>query len=99
MEQKPPAAPTAETGGGLEEQIAIKKAKVAELRGRGIDPYPARATRVHTAAQALKLGEGLTDKPGTDKVTAAGRLVELRDMGKSIFGRLADQTGRVQVYF
>jgi lysyl-tRNA synthetase class 2 len=84
---------------GLEEILALKKAKVAELKSRGIDPYPPRSTRTHTAAQALALGANLTDKHGEDKVVCAGRLVELRDMGKSIFGRLADQTGRVQVYF
>ena len=86
-------------GGSLEEQIAIKKAKLAELRERGVDPFPARSARLHTCAEALALGAPLTDQHGTEKVVCAGRLVELRDMGKSIFGRLADQTGRCQVYF
>lgn len=86
-------------GGSLEEQISIKKAKVAELRARGIDPYPARSQRTHTCAQALEIGASLTDQHGTEKVACAGRLVELRDMGKSVFGRLQDQTGRCQVYF
>jgi lysyl-tRNA synthetase class 2 len=101
MEQKPPAAPQPAPveGGSLEDQIAVKKAKVAELRSRGVDPYPVRSKRLHTSSEALALGASLTDKPGTDTVACAGRLVELRDMGKSIFGRLADQSGRVQVYF
>ena len=34
----------------------------------------------------------------TEKVSIAGRLVELRDMGKSVFARLADRSGRAQVY-
>ncbi|MDE2039960.1 MAG: lysine--tRNA ligase [Elusimicrobia bacterium] len=86
-------------GGSLEEQIALKKAKLAELRARGIDPFPARVRRGQTCAQALALGAALSDQRGTETVACAGRLVELRDMGKSIFGRLADQSGRCQVYF
>jgi hypothetical protein len=45
----PKPAPAAE-GHGLEEIIALKKAKVAELRARGVDPYPARTLREHDCA-------------------------------------------------
>jgi lysyl-tRNA synthetase class 2 len=86
---------------GLEELIAAKKAKVAELRGRGIEPYPSRAVRLHPCAKVPALGAELADPAAhsAEKVSVAGRLVELRDMGKSIFGRLADMSGRCQVYF
>jgi lysyl-tRNA synthetase class 2 len=96
----PKPAPAAE-GHGHEEIIALKKAKVAELRARGVDPYPARTQREHDCAKVAELGAPLTE-PGThtaEKVSIAGRLVEFRDMGKSIFGRLADHTARAQVYF
>ena len=92
--------PAAE-GHGLEEIMALKKAKVADIRARGINPYPSRASRVHDCAKVATMGavlsETVTHTP--EKLSIAGRLVELRDMGKSIFGRLADHTGRAQVYF
>lgn len=87
--------------GGLEGIIAQKKAKVAELRARGIDPFPARTLRQHDCAAVTTLAAALTDPAAhsTEKVSVAGRLVELRPMGKSIFARLADLSGRAQVYF
>ncbi len=87
--------------GGIEELIATKKAKTAELRERGIDPYPARTTRQHDCAKVVALAATLTEPAShsAEKVSIAGRLVELRDMGKSIFARLADLSGRAQVYF
>jgi lysyl-tRNA synthetase class 2 len=93
-------APAAE-GHGLEEIIALKKAKVAEIRARGIDPYPKRVTRLHDCAKVATMGAGLSETVThtPEKLSIAGRLVELRDMGKSIFGRLADASGRAQVYF
>ena len=101
-EQAPPgAAPNPAEGHGLEEVIANKKAKVAELRARGVDPYPSRVTRLHDCAQVAPAASGLSETltHTVEKLSIAGRLVELRDMGKSIFGRLADASGRAQVYF
>jgi len=92
---------TPHEGHGLEELIAQKKAKVAELRARGVDPYPARTTRQHALSKIPELAAALSEPAAhsAEKVSVAGRLVELRDMGKSIFGRLADLSGRAQVYF
>jgi len=94
-------APDPADAHGLEELIATKKAKVAELRARGTDPYPARTTRQHPCAKVAELAVSLAEPAAhsAEKVSLAGRLVELRDMGKSIFGRLADLSGRAQVYF
>lgn len=90
-----------EQGRGLEELMALKKAKIADMRARGIDPFPPRTKREHDCAVVKRLGAGLTEpmQHSTDKVAIAGRLVEFRDMGKSIFGRLADLSGTAQVYF
>ncbi len=88
-------------GRGLEELMALKKAKIADMRARGIDPFPSRAIRRDDCSSVKKLGAKLTEpmQHSTEKVALAGRLVELRDMGKSIFGRLADLSGTAQVYF
>ncbi len=91
--------------GGEDEIINLKKAKVAELRARGVDPFPARTMRQHDCSAVARLATTLTAVEGappphsTEKVAVAGRLLELRDMGKSIFGRLSDLSGKAQVYF
>ena len=97
----PPPPASAAEGHGLEELIALKKAKIAELRARGVDPFPSRTVRQHDCGSVARLGKGLTEPlaHSAEKVSIAGRLVELRDMGKSVFGRLADMSGRAQVYF
>ncbi len=88
-------------GRGLDEIIALKKAKVAEMRARGVNPYPSRSVRLHDAAKVQTMGSSLSEATphSVEKLSIAGRLIELRDMGKSIFGRLADHTGSAQVYF
>ena len=43
---KVPAAPApAHDGRGLEELMALKKAKIADIRSRSIDPFPSRTVR------------------------------------------------------
>ncbi|MEK6630809.1 MAG: hypothetical protein AABY89_08755, partial [Acidobacteriota bacterium] len=88
-------AKTTEEGRGLEELMSLKKAKVAQLRTRGVDPYPARTIRQHDCSAVARLGAALAEPAAhsAQKVSLAGRLIELRDMGKSIFGRLADLSG------
>jgi len=97
----PAQKPAAAEGRGLDEIIALKKAKVTEMRARGVNPYPSRSVRLHDAAKVATMGgalsETVTHTP--EKLSIAGRLTELRDMGKSIFGRLADASGTAQVYF
>ena len=88
-------------GRGIEELMAVKKAKIADMRSRGIDPFPSRTVRRNDCSSVRPLSVGLTEpmQHSTEKVAIAGRLTELRDMGKSIFGRLADLSGNAQVYF
>ncbi len=70
-------------------------AKAEALRAAGIDPYPARSARDHTAAEALEQYDTLTDT----SITLAGRLVLLREMGKATFAHIEDGSGRIQLYF
>lgn len=88
-------------GRGIEELMAVKKAKIADMRSRNIDPFPSRTVRHNECSSVKNIGPTLTApmQHSTEKVAIAGRLIELRDMGKSIFGRLADLSGSAQVYF
>jgi len=74
-------------------------AKLRALRDGGRDPYPARGVEA-TPIATLAADAGSADAPGPAigaRVTAAGRLLGLRDFGKLIFAPLLDRTGRIQV--
>jgi lysyl-tRNA synthetase, class II len=74
---------------------AARREKLAELVKRGVVPYAYRFDRSATARAAL---DGFREGDQTAH-RLAGRLVALRPHGKTTFGHLADQTGRIQVYF
>lgn len=72
--------------------IEQRKAKLAALRSRGIDPFKNKFTPTESCAQArANYAEGRS-------VSIAGRVTAHRDMGKSMFIDLRDQSGRLQVY-
>jgi lysyl-tRNA synthetase class 2 len=68
--------------------------KLEALRAAGIDPYPTRSERDHTAAEALDHFDELQDTT----ITLAGRLMQLREMGKAAFAHIEDGSGRIQIY-
>ncbi len=80
-----------------EEIIALRREKLERLRAAGVDPYPARASRTHSAAEAA----ALADAPDGDRsaLTVAGRITAVRKMGKASFLDLRDASGRIQTYF
>lgn len=80
----------------LNDQERQRLQKLDHLRERGIEPYPLRAERTHTAREAIDLferGEKL------EQVKLAGRMVSLRDMGKLTFAHLQDGSGKIQLMF
>ena len=89
-------------GVAMDELMAQRVAKLEALRAAGIDPYPPRATRTHTAADIATiveaLPEGTSEAEGVE-ADVAGRVVGRRDMGKATFIDLQDGTGRAQALF
>jgi lysyl-tRNA synthetase class 2 len=72
--------------------IEQRKAKLAALRKHGIDPFRNKFTPTESCAEARKnYTEGR-------EVAVAGRITAHRDMGKSMFIDVRDQSGRIQVY-
>lgn len=72
--------------------IEQRKAKLASLRSKGIDPFRNKFTPTEKCAEArANYTEG---RP----VELAGRITAHRDMGKSMFIDIKDQSGRIQVY-
>ena len=72
--------------------IEQRKAKLAALRAKGIDPFQNKFTPTETCDAARKnYIEGR-------EVALAGRITAHRDMGKSMFIDIRDQSGRIQAY-
>ncbi len=72
--------------------IEQRKAKLAALRAKGIDPFKNKFTPGETCQHARgNYAEGR-------EVAVAGRITAQRDMGKSMFIDVRDQSGRIQVY-
>jgi lysyl-tRNA synthetase class 2 len=68
--------------------------KLAELRSRGIDPYPATYRRSGAAADIVNGFDRLAET----EVSVAGRIVSRRIMGRASFSHLQDGSGRIQLY-
>ena len=75
-----------------EELIAVRREKLAKLKELGLDPYGA-AFETTTTPGELKANFN-DDQP----VKLGGRLLAIRDMGKSVFATLGDAHGRIQIY-
>jgi lysyl-tRNA synthetase class 2 len=76
----------------------IRLQKIEELRAEGIEPYPTRAERTHTSAEAIAAFEAAPE--GTEvSVTLAGRIRATRAMGKISFAHIEDGAGKVQLFF
>jgi lysyl-tRNA synthetase class 2 len=72
--------------------IEQRKAKLAALRAKGIDPFKNKFTPGETCADARKnYAEGR-------ETAVAGRITAHREMGKSMFIDVRDQSGRLQIY-
>jgi lysyl-tRNA synthetase class 2 len=83
----------------LSEQEIIRREKLTELQGLGIDPYPAPLYPVNTNAAAIRLNyKGDENKDAFQDVCLAGRIMGVRDMGKASFAVLQDASGKIQLY-
>jgi lysyl-tRNA synthetase class 2 len=72
--------------------IEQRRAKLVALRARGIDPFKNKFTPAESCADARKnYAEGR-------ETAVAGRITAHREMGKSMFLDVRDQSGRLQIY-
>ena len=77
--------------------IEQRKAKLAALRAKGIDPFKNKFSPTETceaAREKYKRGE----YNDSTEVAVAGRITAHREMGKSMFIDVRDQSGRLQIY-
>lgn len=78
------------------DQHAVRRQKLAEMRAGGFDPFRASVAQTHFSQDAIKLH--VAGQDNTVSVAVAGRLVTIRDMGKSQFAKILDQQGQIQLY-
>jgi lysyl-tRNA synthetase, class II len=78
------------------DQHAVRRQKLAELRAAGTDPFRAEFSTTHFSGEALQAY--VEGQDNTVAVAVAGRLVTIRDMGKSQFVKILDQQGEIQLY-
>jgi lysyl-tRNA synthetase class 2 len=78
------------------DQHAVRRQKLADMRAGGVDPFRATFSTTHFSGEALKAY--VEGQDNTVTVSVAGRLVVIRDMGKSQFVKILDQQGPIQLY-
>ena len=89
----------------LSEQEIVRRESLQKIRDFGIDPYPAEAFDVNANAQDIKenykeeiLEDGTKNRLNYHEVSLAGRLMNVREAGKALFGNIQDSSGRIQLY-
>ena len=96
MEAKPnvpiPAKPIDENS-----LIKQRREKLDALHAKGIDPFKNKFSP-DTQCNAARSGFDSGALPEGHRVAVAGRITAHREMGKSIFVDVRDQSGRIQVY-
>lgn len=83
------------------ELIDQRRHKVEELRRLGIDPYPNFFKTSHCASTILSSYRKVSDeqlKTIDTEFSIAGRVIAIRDFGKSKFIHIQDGSGKIQAY-
>ncbi|MBI2511358.1 MAG: lysine--tRNA ligase [Opitutae bacterium] len=78
------------------DQYAVRLKKLQDMRAAGSDPFRANCEQTHFSGEALKAY--IDGQDYVVPVKVAGRLVVIRDMGKSQFVKVLDQQGQIQLY-
>ena len=84
-----------EEGKSVSELLQIRRDKLTDLQGAGLDPFTLTKYEVtHHSADILANFDALEEQT----VSVAGRLVSKRGMGKVSFCELQDKEGKIQLY-
>ncbi len=80
----------------IEEIQQARLAKLAILKGKGIDPYPTESHITHTISEVIEKFSDLESQK--EQVTIGGRVMSFRSQGGLIFFDLFDGTGKFQAF-
>lgn len=81
---------------GFEKLRAVRLEKLEKLREAGTRPYPYRYEVTHKVDAVVRDEVDLAKEEAS--VSLAGRVMALRGHGKTSFGHVSDNTGRIQFY-
>jgi len=85
----------------LNELLVIRRNKLDELQGLGIDPFGSKYERTHNAQEILEAYSDVSKEELEERkieVSLAGRIMQKRGMGKASFAHIMDLTGKIQIY-
>lgn len=83
----------------LSELLKVRREKLDELKSKGIDPFPYKYDKTHSAADILNQFENIKEgEESKEEVSIAGRIMTRRGHGKASFAHLQDGSGRIQIY-
>lgn len=85
----------------LNDQLIVRREKMAEMRANGMDPFGKRFERTHYAKQLHEQYEQLENEELEAKnisVRLAGRIMTKRGKGKAGFAHIQDLSGQIQIY-
>ncbi len=85
----------------IDEQVEVRRQKLARLKDAGHETYPNDFRPTHTTAEVIAKfnGCGDDDLPELAKdIFVAGRIMGIRKFGKASFFHLQDRRGRLQIY-
>ena len=77
----------------LSPEEIVRREALDKLRSLGIDPFPAAEFQTNSTAKEI-----IDFYEEEKSVSIAGRLHNMRDMGKASFAQLQDSTGKIQIY-
>lgn len=85
----------------LNDQLQVRRDKLAALKEKGVDPFGKRFERTSNAQDILQTYKEETKESLDEKgisVTIAGRIMTKRGKGKAGFAHIQDLTGQIQIY-
>ncbi len=85
----------------LNEQMQVRREKLAAYYEQGIDPFGGKFKRTHSADQLQVAYEDVSKEDLAEKeiaTTIAGRVMTKRGKGKVGFSHIQDATGQIQLY-
>lgn len=87
----------------FDNQLEIQRIeKSNELRNLGVNPYPhflVKDMSIKEFRDKFAFIQDLEEKKTTEEVSIAGRLKFKRVAGKSTFGNIEDESGKIQIYY
>ncbi|WP_040224554.1 lysine--tRNA ligase [Bhargavaea cecembensis] len=85
----------------LNDQLVVRREKMAEMRENGLDPFGSRFERSHLTSEIKKeFGDKSKEELEEEahEVTLAGRVMTKRGKGKAGFAHIQDLDGQIQIY-